>query len=136
MWTLIISILRFVKYCELLSMFIYILCSIFYWCVILSSMELWYKKVINIGRFCRACSDCFLFKIILGTSETSFTTETSRHIWKILLVDTIIFCWFYICPQYQFVVALILLRYSAITASLPALITFPLVFMYSCNVKS
>ena len=51
-------------------------------------------------------------------------------------VDNITIRWFYSCSQYQLCFAFILMRYSDLTSSSPALITFPSVIVYYFNVKA
>ena len=68
----------------------------------------------------RLCSACLVFKILKGMSATYFITDTSRNGWTMVRSDTIEICSILFCPQYQFVFALIQLRYSSLTASSPA----------------
>ena len=85
--------------------------------------------------FFRACCYFFVLQIILNMYATYLTTETSRHGFQMVRIDTIIFCWFYLCSQYQFNFSFVLMRYWDRTASSTDLITFLLVFMSSFNVN-
>ena len=77
----------------------------------------------------------FLLHILLGTYAPYFIIDTSTHFWKMVCVDKITISLFPFCCQYLFVFDLIILSYSALTNSSPALLTFPSDVMLYFGVK-